>query len=40
MMAGIGMATIIIHCIGGSLLHGINIGYSSLASRAFGAKNI
>lgn len=39
MMSGIGMATILIHCIGGSLITGFRTGYANLSSRAFGAKN-
>lgn len=39
MMAGIGMATIIIHCVGGSLIHGFSTGFTNFASRAFGAQN-
>ena len=39
MMAGIGMATIVVHCVGGSLIHGFSTGFTSFASRAFGAQN-
>lgn len=39
MMAGIGMATILIHCIGGSLIVGFRTGYTNFASRAYGARN-
>ena len=39
MMAGIGMATIFAHCVGGALSLGLNLGFAAMASRAFGAKN-
>ena len=38
-MTGIGIATILVHCVGGSLTLGFNTGYCTLASRAFGAGN-
>lgn len=38
-MTGIGLATILIHCVGGSLILGFNTGFTALSSRAFGAKN-
>jgi hypothetical protein len=37
MMAGIGMANILVHCVGGSLIKGFITGFTGLASRAFGA---
>lgn len=39
MMAGIGLATVLVHCLGGSLIYGFNVGFTNFASRAFGAKN-
>ena len=39
MMAGIGLATILVHFSGGSILHGFNVGYCNMASRAYGARN-
>lgn len=39
MMAGIGLASIFIHCVGGTLIHGFNVGFTALGSRAFGADN-
>lgn len=39
-MAGIGMATIFIHCGGGLFLIGFNGGFVSSASRAFGGDNL
>lgn len=38
-MTGIGLATIMIHCLGGSILHGFGLGFTNFASRAFGAHN-
>lgn len=38
-MTGIGLATILIHCVGGSLILGFNTGFTALSSRAFGANN-
>lgn len=40
MMAGIGIATILVHCVGGSLTHGFNCAYTNFASRSFGAQNL
>lgn len=39
MMAGIGLAAVLVHCLGGSLILGFNSGFTNFASRAFGAKN-
>lgn len=39
MMAGIGLAAVLVHCLGGSLILGFNAGFTNFASRAFGAKN-
>jgi Na+-driven multidrug efflux pump len=39
MMAGIGMATILVHCVGGSLILGFGSGFVGFASRAYGAGN-
>lgn len=39
MMSGIGLATVLLHCLGGSLIYGFNSGFTNFASRAFGAKN-
>lgn len=39
-MAGIGIATILVHCVGGSLTHGFNCGFTNFGGRAFGAKNL
>ena len=39
MMAGLGLATVLVHCMGGACLYGFNAGYTNFASRAFGAKN-
>ena len=38
-MGGIGLAAVLIHCLGGSLILGFNSGFTNFASRAFGAKN-
>ena len=37
MMTGIGIATILVHCVGGSLTHGMNCGYTNFSSRSYGA---
>lgn len=39
MMTGIGLATILVHCSGGALILGFNMGFTTLAGRAFGAGN-
>jgi Na+-driven multidrug efflux pump len=39
MIAGLGLSMILIHSLGGSLLLGFNSGYSTYASRAFGANS-
>jgi Na+-driven multidrug efflux pump len=39
MVAGLGLSMILVHSLGGSLLYGFNNGYSTHASRAFGANN-
>jgi hypothetical protein len=39
LLAGIGMASIIAHCIGGSLITGFITGFTGFASRAYGASN-
>lgn len=40
MMTGIGIATILVHCVGGSLTHGMNCGYTNFSSRSYGAQNL
>lgn len=37
MMTGIGLATILVHCAGGSFILGFNMGFTTFAGRAFGA---
>lgn len=39
MVAGLGLSMILVHSLGGSLLYGFNAGFSTYASRAFGANN-
>ena len=38
-MAGIGLATIFVHCIGGAFTLGFNVGFTAVSSRSYGANN-